>query len=367
MRHFHTWFLHLPPPLAYALVFGILVVEGVGLPGVPFEPFFFATGALIATGRLLFWPVVLAGAAGNVLGNLIGYGVAAWAGRLLRAWVLRRGWLTPERLEAGEQWVRRLGGRALFVGRWFGPIRTPAILASGMVRLPLLDYLAWSALAALSWTATWQFLAWRFGTAAAGLWTTFGFSLVGVALVSIGVTVLIVRAVRGSGPESEALAWARRGVGRVVASYTAQGGVMGASDAGSGRSDASVGANAEGEGTAASGISAAGAPGAGSTHRHGEERAGAGRGTAGGRMHPEPEAAAGAGGGMHPEAEERAVAGGGTAGDAVHPEAEERGAGRRRPSTRSGGPWAKGQADVDATQAKAAGQDGERPLGGAPR
>lgn len=196
MRGFQAWFMHLPPPVAYAAIFLVLALEGIGIPGVPFEPFFLVGGALIMHARLGYWPLVLAGAAGNVLGNFIGYRLAFGAGPYVHRFLLERLRLPPSGLLRGEDWVRRYGGRALFIGRWFGPVRTPAILVAGMARMPLLHYLAWSALAALSWTATWQFLAWRFGAAAATLWARFGFSALGALLLAGAFAYLAARALR---------------------------------------------------------------------------------------------------------------------------------------------------------------------------
>jgi membrane protein DedA with SNARE-associated domain len=196
VRHFHAWFMHLPPPLACAALFLILAVEGIGLPGVPFEPFFLASGALILHGRLGYWPVVLSAAAGNVVGNAIGYALALLAGPYIHGFLLRRLRVPAANLAQGERWVRRYGGRALFVGRWFGPVRTPAILVAGMARMPFAHYAAWSALAALSWTATWQFLAWHFGAAAAALWGRFGFSAVGAVLLAAAAAWFGTRALR---------------------------------------------------------------------------------------------------------------------------------------------------------------------------
>ncbi len=196
MRHFYAWFMHLPPPLTYLALFFVLVVEGIGLPGVPFEPFFLAGGALILHGRLGYWPAVAAAAAGNLVGNIVGYSLARLTGPFVQDLLVRRLRVPPAGLARGQDWVRRYGGRALFLGRWFGPVRTPAILVAGIARMPLTSYIGWSALAAVTWTATWQFLAWRFGAAVARLWAHLGLAALGVLLVLAAVAWLVVRALR---------------------------------------------------------------------------------------------------------------------------------------------------------------------------
>lgn len=214
MRHFYAWFMHLPPPLMCLAIFLILTVEGIGLPGVPFEPFFLAGGALILHGRLGYWPIVAAGAAGNLFGNVIGYGLARLAGPHVHGFLVRRLRVPPASLAQGEVWVRRYGGRAVFLGRWFGPVRTPAILVAGIARLNLLSYVGWSALAAVTWTATWQFLAWRFSAAVAGLWTRFGLGVAAAALALAGMLWLLLRSLpqaRVRVLRAGAIPWSRRG------------------------------------------------------------------------------------------------------------------------------------------------------------
>ncbi len=143
----------LAPREVYLSLFLLLVVEGAGVPFVPFEPAFLAAGLLIASGRMSLWGATLVAAAGNLLGNLMGYRVGRAAGRLLAHRPL---WgLTPERLRAAERWVLRHGGLAAFAGRFFGLLRTPAILAAGAARYDLLRYTLWSALGSLLWSLAW--------------------------------------------------------------------------------------------------------------------------------------------------------------------------------------------------------------------
>jgi membrane protein DedA with SNARE-associated domain len=196
VRHLYAWFMHLPPPLTYLALFLILMIEGIGLPGVPFEPFFLAGGALMLHHRLGYWPVVAAAAAGNLAGNLIGYALAGLAGPYVQSFLVRRLRVPATSLARGQDWVRRYGGRAMFLGRWFGPVRTPAILVAGIARMPLASYIGWSALAALTWTATWQFLAWRFGAAVAGLWAHLGLGALGVLLALLALGWVAFRALR---------------------------------------------------------------------------------------------------------------------------------------------------------------------------
>ncbi len=166
--------MQLMPLLArhgYLLVFLVLFVEGMGVPGVPFEALFVATGWLAAAGHLRLPWCVAAGTAGTTLGNLAGYGLG-WLGRsyLTSPRSPRFCRLTPERQAAVDRWFRQYGPAIIFVARWFGPIRTPAILGAGIARLPVIPYGLYALAAALLWNLAWQVGTYHFGTLVLRIW-----------------------------------------------------------------------------------------------------------------------------------------------------------------------------------------------------
>jgi len=77
----------------------------------------------------------------------------------------REGILSRVDLSGVEDWFCKYGAATVFIGRWFGPIRTPAILASGFIGIDIRKYLVASALASFSWCLTWQLGAWKLGEA----------------------------------------------------------------------------------------------------------------------------------------------------------------------------------------------------------
>lgn len=174
VQHLEHAFAELPSGYRYGALAGVLMLEGTGLPLVPFEPLFIATAFLVAHGRLSLWPVILYGAGGDLLGNLIGYGVGRSVGQLLLDRYGPRLHLEPARVEATRLWFWRFGGGTLFVARFFGPIRTPAILLAGLSRMPLLHYGLWCGVADLLWVAAWQVALIRFGRVSVAIWQRFG-------------------------------------------------------------------------------------------------------------------------------------------------------------------------------------------------
>lgn len=204
------WLIGLPPGDVYAVLAAVLVLEGTGLPGVPFEPVFLASGYLMTIGRLHYGAAVAVAAAANLTGNLIGYAIGAAVARSAGAKAKERFGITPERLASAEDWFGRYGGAAVLVGRWFGPIRTPAILAAGFLGMSLPVYTLWSAAASLSWTAAWLFAAWKFGAAAMTVWKRWGLWALLTLLVLVMALVLVGRRLPALAARARSLALRRR-------------------------------------------------------------------------------------------------------------------------------------------------------------
>ena len=93
-----------------------------------------AAGALMAAGSLPYFPIL----AGAVLGAVLGDTVSFWIGHrfgggLARVWPFTR---SPELLPSGIRFFARHGGKSVFIGRFFGPVRAVIPLAAGIMRMP---------------------------------------------------------------------------------------------------------------------------------------------------------------------------------------------------------------------------------------
>ena len=93
-----------------------------------------AIGGLIAGAGLPFWPIWFAAALGASLGDWLSYEV----GRLLEdkahhVWPLNR---YKTMIAKGEEFTRKYGVWAIFIGRFFGPARAFVPLAAGIFEMP---------------------------------------------------------------------------------------------------------------------------------------------------------------------------------------------------------------------------------------
>jgi len=110
-------------------------------------------GALAATGRMNLAAAILASAAGNLVGSLAAYGLAARYGEPLLLGPGRRAGLSPAHLQLATRWLAQYGLAAVFVCRILPVARTYISFPAGLARLKLLPFSAFTFLGALPWCA----------------------------------------------------------------------------------------------------------------------------------------------------------------------------------------------------------------------
>jgi undecaprenyl-diphosphatase len=108
-----------------------------------------AAGALIKTGSLPLWPILSGAVLGAVLGDTVSYWIGRrFGGRLSGLWPFTR---NPDLLAGGMQFFHRHGGKSVFIGRFFGPVRAVVPLAAGVMQMsPRLFWIA-NVTSALVW------------------------------------------------------------------------------------------------------------------------------------------------------------------------------------------------------------------------
>ena len=90
-----------------------------------------AAGTLMQSGTLPYLPVVIGAVIGAVLGDSVSYWIGRrFGGGIARLWPFSR---NPELLPNGIRFFERHGGKSVFIGRFFGPIRAVIPLAAGIM------------------------------------------------------------------------------------------------------------------------------------------------------------------------------------------------------------------------------------------
>lgn len=150
-----TWIadtmLHLTGPPALVLIFALPALEASTPVGVlfPGEVALLLGGVLAHAGRVPLWGAVTAGVGGAVVGDSVGYVIGRWVGpRLLARPPLR---VPPDRIQRATELLRRLGGRAVFVGRFTAGLRALVPTLAGVAAMPYRTFALCSAFGGLLW------------------------------------------------------------------------------------------------------------------------------------------------------------------------------------------------------------------------
>jgi len=151
-------------------------------------------GGFLAYEHKVSFPGVLAAA---ILGAIIGDSVGFWVGErwgdpLLAK--LPRKLVKPAHVVQGKQMIHRLGGRAVFAGRWVSVLRALVPGLCGTSRMPYGTFLLWNAIGGVTWATGYTLLGFLAGSA----WrrvehytSVVSYALLGViAVVIAGVVIL---------------------------------------------------------------------------------------------------------------------------------------------------------------------------------
>lgn len=114
-------------------------------------------GKLIHDGRLTYAGGVAIAFTGTITGNVIGYGLGLYGGRLIVNTFARALHIDPERLKRFERWFHKNGLKAIFIIRWTGWGYAQITWFSGITRAPFWRFLAYAAVSDLAWALFWTF------------------------------------------------------------------------------------------------------------------------------------------------------------------------------------------------------------------
>lgn len=136
-------------PVVFALAFG----ESLAFISllIPAWAALVAIGVLIGSGDLNFWPIWVAGSIGAALGDWLSYWIGVKLGPpVAHVWPLSR---HPELIPRGERFVTRWGVLAIYIGRFFGPLRASVPLVAGIFAMPYWRFQIANFTSAFLWAA----------------------------------------------------------------------------------------------------------------------------------------------------------------------------------------------------------------------
>lgn len=179
---------------SYFVISGVAVVDAF-FPLVPSETVLVIGGNLASSGDLVLPLVILAGAAGAVVGDNISYGIGTWVGEhTIKRWF--RSEKSRRRLEWAERTLAERGAYIIIIARFIPGGRTAVTFSAGYVHaLPWRRFIVYDLVAGAIW-GTYGALLGYFGGKTFEERPLLGLLLaLGIAM-ALGLAVELVRHVR---------------------------------------------------------------------------------------------------------------------------------------------------------------------------
>ncbi|TPN29067.1 DedA family protein [Mesorhizobium sp. B2-3-3] len=175
------------------LAFGeSLVLIGILLPGTTV---LVIVGGLVGAGIVQPLPVLLAAMVGAALGDTVSYFLGKWLGRgVVHKWPLNR---YRREIARARLFFHRYGFAAVFVGRFFGPVRATVPLVAGMMGMNRRRFQIANILSAVIWAPAVLSPGWLVAKGAGSLPELDATSLFGMATIAaIALVIIAVVAVK---------------------------------------------------------------------------------------------------------------------------------------------------------------------------
>ena len=176
---------HLLSVYGYGLVLFAVALESAGVP-MPGETVL-VTAAVYAgtTHRLEIAGVIVAAAAGAIVGDNIGFWVGREAGPAILARFGRLAGLDERRQKLGQYLFFRFGGAIVFFGRFVAFLRAFAALLAGVNRLPPLRFFAYNAAGGIVWATIFGLGGYALGAEFHRIAGPFGLTMLAAAVVAV--------------------------------------------------------------------------------------------------------------------------------------------------------------------------------------
>jgi len=203
MGAFVDGILNIDPVLAYALVTCLVFAEDALFLGflIPGETAAVLGGVIASRGEGQLWLMMVLVILAAVLGDTAGYEIGRHFGpRLLGLKILDR---HRARLQKAQDFLRRRGGSAVFLGRFIAFFRAVMPGLAGIARMPYPRFLAFNAAGGVVWGAGFVLLGFLAGNSYEAVANTVGRDLAAAAAV-LAVAALVILRVRGLRRERQA-------------------------------------------------------------------------------------------------------------------------------------------------------------------
>lgn len=185
--------LNLVDSVGYIGIFVGMAIESSFIP-FPSEVIMIPAGALIAQGKLLFIPALLAGAFGSLLGALVNFFLAFFLGRKTIDFLVNKYGkfflLDEEKLSKSDSYFKKHGDITTFVGRFVPVIRQLISLPAGFSKMNLAKFSFFTTLGAGIWSFILLLVGYLFGANSA--WVSQNMNLLILTLLELVLIAILV-------------------------------------------------------------------------------------------------------------------------------------------------------------------------------
>ncbi|MDT7708917.1 MAG: hypothetical protein QOG20_4524 [Pseudonocardiales bacterium] len=185
----------IPPLLVYLIVGGVIGIESLGIP-LPGEIVLVSAALLSSRHELAVSPlwIAVAGSAGAIVGDSIGYAIGHRYGRSLFDRLGRRfpKHFGPRNVNFAESVFTRWGVYAVFFGRFIALLRIFSGPLAGALKMHYPKFLAANALGGITWATGTTFAVYYLGVVAETWLSRFSYIGLGLAVVAgllIGIVI----------------------------------------------------------------------------------------------------------------------------------------------------------------------------------
>jgi membrane protein DedA with SNARE-associated domain len=184
-----NWATDVIEKLGYTGVFLMIVLENV-FPPIPSEAILPLAGFLAGEGEMWLPGVILAATLGAVVGALILYYIGVLVGDSRLRWLIQRygKWFAIKEsdLDTANGWFDRYGGPAVMICRVVPIVRSLISLPAGLRRMPLSQFVLYTALGSLVWNCVLVLTGWWLGDNWEEVGTYVDFLEIPVILAAVG-------------------------------------------------------------------------------------------------------------------------------------------------------------------------------------
>jgi membrane protein DedA with SNARE-associated domain len=148
---------------AYALILGVLLICGMGVP-VPEDVTLISAGLLAGQQKISFLGAFIVSFIGVLSGDTILFLIGQKYGRKVFKWPLVRRIFTEERIQKSQMKIKKHAKKICFMARFMPGLRAPIFLTSGIMHVPFRTFILQDGVAALISVPIWIYVGFWFSS-----------------------------------------------------------------------------------------------------------------------------------------------------------------------------------------------------------